>query len=93
MVCDASVDYTDERGILDRVGYDSGYGEHRNVSVLRESVEDKNRMLVSSTGVFKDAMGNKAGIVVAPTTNFADFEHHEADGRLRGSDTDELEDK
>ncbi len=50
-----------------------------------------NRIVASFTGAFKDAMGTKAGTVIAPITDFPDFEHLEADGRLRDSDTGELE--
>lgn len=85
------LDYADELGILDRVGDDSGYWEHRDAAKLHKSVEEMNRIVASFTGAFKDAMGTKAGTVIAPITDFPDFEHLEADGRLRDSDTGELE--
>ena len=74
-------DYARELGILERVSDDSGYWEHRDGTKLRESLEQMNRIVASFTGAFKDATGNESGSVVAPITDFPNFEHLEADGR------------
>ena len=65
-------------GILESVNDEGGYWENRDVKALVETVGQWNSMLAGLVGQFKDQF---SGMVVAPITDFPNFEHLEAEGR------------
>lgn len=73
-------DFANELGILKRVSDDTRYWENRDVNELRRSLDEMNRIVASFAGALKDAIGDEAGGVQAPITDFPNFEHLEADG-------------
>ena len=74
-------------GILDSVNDEGKYWENRDVKALVETVGTWNVQLAGLAGMFKDQF---PGPVVAPITDFPNFEHLEAEGR-KGEDDPESE--
>ena len=70
-------------GILESVTDEGGYWEKRDVKALVETVGQWNIGLAGIVGQFKDQF---PGQIIAPITEFPDFEHLEADGRKREED-------
>jgi hypothetical protein len=74
------LDHAREIGILDSVSDEGGYWEKRDVKALAQTVGEWNEMLAAVFGKMKDQFGDQ---LVAPITEFANFEHLEAAGRRR----------
>ena len=72
------LDHAGELGILQRVSDEGGFWEKRDVAALAGEVGEWNTMIAGLAGQLKDLFG--AG-VVAPITDFPDYEHLEAKGR------------
>jgi len=78
------LDRARELNLLAEVSDEGGFWEHRNVVALAETVGRWNRHLAGFVGRFKDWYGDD---IVAPITDYPDFEHLEADG-LKGDPGD-----
>ena len=65
-------------GILESVNDEGGFWDNRDVKALVETVGQWNAQLAGLVGQFKDRFG---GMVIAPITDFPNFEHLEAEGR------------
>jgi hypothetical protein len=67
-------------GVRVRVRDDSSYVRHRNVDRLLREVRRWDALVANVVGQFSDALGDKAGSLVAPIKDRPDFEHLEARG-------------
>jgi hypothetical protein len=74
------LDRIGELGVVVRIRDDSRYAKHRDVNRLLRSLRDWDAIIANFVGKFKDAIGDKAGTVVAPIRERPDFEHLEAKG-------------
>jgi hypothetical protein len=72
------LDEAKRMNILADVGDEGEFWEKRDVHALAETLGRWNRHIAGVVGRFKDASD---GQIVAPITDFANFEHLEADGR------------
>jgi hypothetical protein len=72
------LDHVANLGILDEVSDEGDFFERRNVEALAKEVGDWNQQLAGFVGKLKDQLG---GDLVAPITEYPDFEHLEAKGR------------
>jgi len=72
------LDRTKAMGILENVKDEGGYWENRDLKTLVETVGRWNAQLAGLVGQFKDEFG---GNIIAPITEFPNFEHLEAEGR------------
>lgn len=73
--------FADDHGWLERVGDDSEYWTHRDRAKLVAEVQRMNEVVAAFTGAFKDAAPKEMGGIVAPITDFPNFEHIEARGQ------------
>jgi hypothetical protein len=67
-------------GVEVRIRDDSRYAKHRDVDRLLRSLRDWDAVVARFAGAFGDAVGDKAGALVAPIMDRPDFEHLEAKG-------------
>ncbi len=74
------LDFAKEIGILDRVSDDGRYWETRSVDVLLQNLRKSDSLVAAVAGGFRDARGDSAGMLVAPTADAPDFEQLEAEG-------------
>jgi hypothetical protein len=74
------LDYAKEIGILDRVADDGEFWETRSVDVLLKNLGSNDQLVAAIAGGFRDALGDNAGMLVAPITDAQDFEALEAEG-------------
>ena len=73
-------------GIVESVKDESHFWENRDLKAPVETVGQWNRHIAGIVGQYKDQIG---GTLVAPITEFPNFEHLEADGRkAKGRDLD-----
>lgn len=79
------LDQAQRLGVLGHVKDESGFWDTRDVKALAETIGEWNRGLAAFVGQFKDQFGND---VVAPITDYPDFEHLEADGRGEADQTE-----
>lgn len=77
----ALLDKAKELGILRKVHDEGHFWKKRNVKALVEEVGQWNGMIASFFGALKDAIGDK-GVLVAPITEYPNFEHLEMEGRI-----------
>ncbi len=71
------LDYAKELGILDEVHDEGNFWEKRDIKALVEDIGEWNNMIAAFAGQLKDSFG---GSVVAPITDYPNFEHLEANG-------------
>ena len=64
-------------GILESVNDEGHFWENRDAKALVETVGQWNNQLAAIVGQFKDSTGGK---IIAPITEYPNFEHLEADG-------------
>ena len=76
-------------GILESVKDEGHFWENRDVKALVETVGRWNTGLAGLAGLIKDEFRDQ--IIVAPITEFPNFEHLEAEGRRVGRDSSEAE--
>jgi hypothetical protein len=74
------LDYAKEIGILDRVADDGEFWETRSVDVLLKNLGTNDQLVAAIAGGFRDALGDNAGMLVAPITEATNFEALEAEG-------------
>lgn len=74
------LDRARELDLLAEVTDEGGFWEHRDVAQLAQTVGQWNRTIAGLAGLFKDAYGDD---LIAPITEFPDFEHLEADDRRK----------
>lgn len=74
------LDQIQAAGVKVHVRDDSRYARHRDANRLLRSLREWNGLIASFVGKFSDALGNEAGLIVAPIKERPDFEHLEADG-------------
>jgi len=67
-------------GVAVRIRDDSGYARHRDANRLLRSLRDWDATVAAIVGTVTDALGDKAGKVVAPIKDRPEFEHLEAKG-------------
>jgi hypothetical protein len=67
-------------GVKVQIRDDSKYARHRNVNRLLRDLRSWDALIANIVGKFSDALGDKAGRVVAPIKDRPDFEHLEAKG-------------
>jgi hypothetical protein len=67
-------------GVHVRIRDDSRYAKHRNVDRLLRCLRDWDAIVARFAGSIHDALGDKAGSLIAPIKNRPDFEHLEAKG-------------
>jgi hypothetical protein len=67
-------------GVRVRIRDDSRYAKHRNVDRLLRCLRDWDAIVARFAGGIHDALGDKAGFLIAPIKNRPDFEHLEAKG-------------
>ena len=79
------LDHANAMGILEAVNDESHFWENRDVKALVETVGQWNSQIAALVGRYKDQIG---GEIVAPITDYPDFEHLEAEGR-RGERPDD----
>lgn len=72
------LDAADELGLLRKVSDEGEFWQKRDVQALVNEVGQWNQMIASFVGQLKDKLGNQ---LVAPITEYPDFEHLEARGR------------
>ena len=72
------LDYAKTIGILESVKDEGHFWENRDVQALVETVGQWNSSIAGLVGQFKDQLGRD---IVAPITEYSNFEHLEADGR------------
>lgn len=80
------LDYANKLGILDGVSDEGGFAEKRDVEALIEEVGNWNKMIAGLFGGMKDAIsaaGEDTRALIAEITKFPNFEHLEADDRLK----------
>jgi hypothetical protein len=63
-----------------RIRDDSRYAKHRNVDRLLRSLRDWDAIVARFAGSIGDALGDEAGLLIAPIKDRPDFEHLEAKG-------------
>jgi len=80
------LDHAKQLGILAGVSDESDYFEKRDIEALTRCIGDWNCMIAAFAGRLKDQLG---GDVVAPITEFPNFEHLEANGRSGETPDDE----
>ncbi|HUE74457.1 MAG TPA: hypothetical protein VMP01_26475, partial [Pirellulaceae bacterium] len=74
------LDQIQATGVKVRVRDDSRYARHRDVDRLLRNLREWNGLIANFVGKFSDALGDEAGLIVAPIKERPDFEHLEADG-------------
>ena len=74
------LDQLQAAGLKVRVRDDSKYAKHHDVDRLLASLRDWNAIVARFAGALGDALGDKAGKLVAPIKDRPDFEHLEAKG-------------
>ena len=74
------LDHAKAMGILEAVDDESHFWENRDVKALVETVGQWNRHVAALVGQYKDRLG---GTIVAPITEYPNFEHLEAEGRKK----------
>lgn len=67
-------------GVRVHVRDDSRYAKHRDVNRLLRCLRDWDAVVARIVGSFGDALGDKAGSLIAPIKARPDFEHLEAEG-------------
>ena len=72
------LDHAKELGILQNVSDEGGFWEKRDVAALASEVGDMNTGIAGLAGQLKDLFGEN---IVAPITDFPDYEQLEAKGR------------
>jgi hypothetical protein len=77
------LDLCDELGILASACDPSGYRDHRNLNQLVSCVSDSNMFTAAAIGGLKDPLETRGYSTEAPILERTDFEHLEAQGRLR----------
>jgi hypothetical protein len=75
------LDHAKAMGILESVNDEGHFWENRDVKILVETVCQWNNQMAAIVGQFKDHM---RGEVVAPITEYPNFEHLEAEGQKKG---------
>lgn len=75
------LDHAKAMGILESVNDEGHFWENRDVKALVETVGQWNNQMAAIVGQFKDHM---CGEVVAPITEYPNFEHLEAEGQKKG---------
>jgi hypothetical protein len=74
------LDRIDAAGMRVRIRDDSKYAKHRDVNRLLRSLRDWDAVIARFAGTISDALGDKAGLVVAPIKDRPDFERLESKG-------------
>jgi hypothetical protein len=77
------LDAAKDIGILDEVKDEGHYWDNRDVKSLVETVGQWNSQLAGIVGQFKDEF---SGQIIAPITEYPNFEHLEAEGRKEEED-------
>ena len=72
------LDHARELGILQNVSDEGGFWEKRDVAALAREVGEWNTMIAGLAGQLKDLFGEN---LMAPITDFPNYEHLEAKGR------------
>jgi hypothetical protein len=80
------LDNAKELGLLDAVKDEGHYWEKRDVPALLKEIDQWNVMIAGAFGAMKDtleSMGQNTRALVAEIAKFPNFEHLEAEGRLK----------